>query len=159
MPVAVGFRGFLLRQRRDGNAGSAIAQIDQHAAAGLFELFEHGLHALRPGKDVLDDVGLVEARQHILAVADAIIDESHVRDLVERRAIGITLQRPDRAFRGKCRDPLDQLFARLAIGDHVGNGDMLELVAGGETGHLLALHDGAVVIHQFADDADRRQAA
>src|SRR5260370_35876367 len=80
LPVAVGFRGFLLPQRRDGNASRALARIDQHAAAGLFELFEHGLHALRPGKDVLDDVGLVEARHHILAVADAIIAESPGRD-------------------------------------------------------------------------------
>src|SRR5260370_31841004 len=66
LPVAVGFRGFLLRQRRDGNAGSAIAQIDQHARAGLFELFEHGLDALRAGKDVLYDDGLVWTRQSML---------------------------------------------------------------------------------------------
>src|SRR5260370_21223961 len=33
LPVAVGFRGFLLRQRRAGNAGSAVGQLSQHAAA------------------------------------------------------------------------------------------------------------------------------
>src|SRR6266481_6626820 len=95
LPVAVSFGGSLLRQRRNRNAGGAIAQIYQHAAAGLLEMFEHGLHALRPGKGIADDIRLVKTRQHILAVADAIIDESNMRDLVERRAIGIALQRPD----------------------------------------------------------------
>ena len=54
---------------------------------------------------------------------------------------------------------LDQLFPRLPVGNHVGNGNMLEPVGGGELRHLLALHDGSVVVHQFADDANRRQAA
>src|SRR3981081_212849 len=57
LPVAVGFGRFLLRQRRDRNAGGAIAQVDQHAPAVLLEAIEHRLHALRPGEDVLDDVG------------------------------------------------------------------------------------------------------
>ena len=35
----------------------------------------------------------------------------------------------------------------------------LRLWAFGEPRHLLALHDRAVVVHQLADDADRRQAA
>ena len=81
-----------------------------------------------------------------------------MRDGIERRAIGIALQRPDRAFGGEGRDPLDQFLARLAIGDHVGDGDVLELVGGRKARHLLALHDRAVVVHQLADDADRRQA-
>src|ERR1700676_715262 len=65
LPVAVGFRGFLLRQRRHGDTGGAIAQIYQHAATGFLEMLEHGLHAFRAGKDVLDDIGFVEARQHV----------------------------------------------------------------------------------------------
>src|SRR3984893_540922 len=60
LPVAVGFGGLLLRKRRNRNAGGPIAQIDQHAAAGLLEMLKHGLHALRPGEDVLDDVRLVK---------------------------------------------------------------------------------------------------
>src|SRR5258708_9119531 len=50
LPVAVGFRGFLLRQRRDGTAGGAIAQIDQPAPPPLFDLLEHGLPARPPPK-------------------------------------------------------------------------------------------------------------
>src|SRR5712671_396298 len=115
LPVAVGFGGSLLRQRRNRNAGGAVPQVYQHAAAGLFEMFEHVLHALRPGESVPDDIRLVKARQHVLAVADAVIYERDVRDLIERRAIGVALQRPDRALRGEGRDPLDQLLARLAI--------------------------------------------
>src|SRR6202140_5188574 len=138
LPVAVGFGGPLLRQRRNRNPGGAISQVNQHTAAGFLEVFEHDLYALRPGEDVLDDIGLVEPGQHVLAVADAIIDESDVRDGIERRAISVTLQRPDRAFRGECRDPLDQFLARLAVGDHIGDGDVLELVAGWEPRPPLA---------------------
>src|SRR5260370_38874383 len=39
LPVAVGFRGFLLRKRCDRYAGSAIAQVHQHTSAGLPEMF------------------------------------------------------------------------------------------------------------------------
>src|ERR1700694_287480 len=46
LPVAVGFRGFLLRERVDGNAGGTVAQVDQYAAALLLEMLEHRLHAL-----------------------------------------------------------------------------------------------------------------
>src|SRR3984893_13571112 len=74
LPVAVGFGGSLLGQWRNRNAGGAVAQVYQHAAAGLLEVFEHGLHALRPGEDVPDDIRLVKARQYVLAVADAVID-------------------------------------------------------------------------------------
>src|SRR6478672_180526 len=98
LPVAVGFGGSLLRQRRNRNAGGAVAQIYQHAAAGLLEMLEHDLHALRPGESVPDDIRLVKARQHILAVANAVIDEGDMGDLIERRTIGVALQRPNRAF-------------------------------------------------------------
>src|SRR2546429_4829676 len=110
LPVAVGFGGSLLRQRLNRNAGSAVAQVYQHAAAGFLEGFEHGLNALRPGEDILDDIRLVKARQHVLAVADAIVDERDGPDLSERRATGETRSRPAQAFRPDGADPLDQLL-------------------------------------------------
>src|SRR6478672_12638370 len=87
LPVAVGFGGSLRRQWCHRNTGGAVAQVYQHAAAGLLEVFEHGLHALRPSEDIPDDIRLVKARQHFLAVADAVIDKRHMRDFIERRAI------------------------------------------------------------------------
>ncbi len=54
-------------------------------------------------------------------------------------------------------DALDQLLARLAIGDQVGDGDLLQLVLLGEGGDLRPLHHRAVVVGEFADHADRRQ--
>ena len=159
MPVAVGLRGLLLRQWRHRDAGSAVAQVDHNAATVLFELFQHRFHVFRAGEDIPDDVGLVEARQHILAVADAVIDKSDVGDRIERRAVGKALHRSDRTVGGEGRDALDQLLACLTVGDHVGNRDMLELMGFGELRHLRALHHRAIVIHQLADDADRRQAA
>src|SRR2546430_10708214 len=81
LPVAVGFGGSLLRQRLNRNAGSAVAQVYQHAAAGFLEVFDHGLNALRPGEDILDDLRLVKARQHGLAVAATTVYEPDAADL------------------------------------------------------------------------------
>jgi len=48
---------------------------------------------------------------------------------IERRAKAVDLQRPDRAFGVKVEDPIASVSsARLAVGDHVGDGDVLELV-------------------------------
>ena len=55
--------------------------------------------------------------QHILAVADAAIDEGHVMNRVERRDEGVAGQRADLGFDRKFADPLDQLVARLPVGD------------------------------------------
>src|SRR5947207_15195975 len=59
LPVAVGFRGFRLIERRHRYAGSAIAQVNQHAATVLPELLEHRLNARRSSEAILDDIGLV----------------------------------------------------------------------------------------------------
>src|SRR5258705_8124909 len=107
LPVTIGLRRFLFADRLDGNPGRSIAQIHQHAAAGLLEMVKHDLHARLAGEEILDDVGLVQARQHVLAVTDAVIDECDMRNLVERGAIGIALQRADGTVGGKGRDPLD----------------------------------------------------
>src|ERR1700760_4324116 len=76
LPVAIGLRRFGFADGLDRNAGSAVAQIDQHAAIGSLEVLQHRLHPRRTGgKEVLDDVGLVQPRQDVLAVADTVIDE------------------------------------------------------------------------------------
>ncbi len=122
-------------------------------------MIERRENAARSEKDVLHDIGLVKARQNILTVADALVDEGDVIDRVERRTIGIAVQLSDRAVDGEGRNTLDQFLARLPVGDHVSDGDMLEVVLGRELHDLFALHHRAIVVHQFADDADRRQVA
>jgi len=77
-------------------------------------MVQHDLHARLAGEEVLTMLGLCSRVSHVLAVADTVIDEGDMRDLVERRAVGIALQRPDRAVGRKGRDPLDQLLAGLA---------------------------------------------
>src|ERR1700716_2850482 len=95
--VAVRLGRFLLCDRRHRNARSAVAQIYQHAAAGLAKMLKRHMHALIAEENILDDIGLVEPGQHVLAVADALVDERDVINRIEWRAVGITLQRPDRA--------------------------------------------------------------
>ena len=49
-------------------------------------------------EDIADDVGAMQPRQHVLAVADAAVNEGHVLDRVERRHIGIARKRADLAL-------------------------------------------------------------
>ena len=147
----------MLLKRRHRHADDAIAQIDENAAAIGLESFQHLFEAMGTEENVLDDIRLVNPREHALAVAEPVIDEGGVIDRIERRAVGIALQRPDRRIRRKCRDALDQFLPRLPVGDHVRDGDVLQVVLLREVRHLLALHHRAVVVHQFADDADGRQ--
>ena len=58
---------------------------------------------------------------------------------------------------GNSADALDQLLAPLAIGDQVGDRHLLQAVARGEGRDLGAAHDGAVVVDEFGEHADRRQ--
>ena len=55
-------------------------------------------------------------------------------------------------------DPLDQLVAALPVGDQFGDRDLRELVLLREGGDLRPAHHRAVVVHQFGQHADRRQA-
>ena len=100
----------------------------------------------------------MQARRHLAAVADAPMNEGEMQDRIERRAIGVALQLADRRLNRKARDPLDQLLARLPIGDQVGDRNALDLVLVGERVDLRPDHHGAVVVGEFADDRDRRQA-
>ena len=63
-----------------------------------------------------------------VAVADAAMDEGHVIDRIERRHEGVAVERADLGFDGKFADALDQLVARLPVGDQVGDRDALQLV-------------------------------
>src|SRR3954452_11136760 len=86
LTVAIRFRGMRLLNRLDRNARSTIAQVDEHTTAGLFEVLQHRLDTLRACDQVLHDIRLVQPRQDVLAVADAVIDEGGMGDRIERRA-------------------------------------------------------------------------
>ena len=77
---------------------------------------------------------------------------------IEARAIRVAGQFADRRLDRKYRDPFDQFLARLPIGDEVGDGNVLEFMPVGEGLDLPPDHDRAVVIGEFADHRDRRQA-
>ena len=100
----------------------------------------------------------MQARRHVAAVADAPMHEGKMQDRIERGAIGVALKLADRRLDRKAGDPLDQLLARLPVGDHVGDRNALDLVLVGEGLDLRPDHHGAVVVGEFADDGDRRQA-
>ena len=99
----------------------------------------------------------MEARRHVPAVADGPVHKGEMHHRIEGRAIAVALQFADRRPDRKRRDALDQLFARLAVGDEVGDGNALQLVPFGEGRDLRPDHHRAVVVGEFADHRDRRQ--
>ena len=106
---------------------------------------------------VADHVGAVQPRRHVPAVADVAIDEGHVVDAVERRDIGIALERPDFGGDLEFGDPLHQLVAVLPVGDQFGDRDLHQFVLLREGGDVRPAHHGAVVFHQLGQNAHRRQ--
>ena len=139
------------------HARRAVAQIDQHAAPSSLNRCST-LSIDAAAEDVADDVGAMQPRRHAAAVADRAVDEGEMQHRIERRAIGVDGHLADRRLDRKARDPLDQILARLAIGDEVGDRNALEPVLGGEGLDLRPDHHRAVVVGEFADDRHRRQA-
>ncbi len=82
-------------------------------------------------------------------------DKGVVMHLVERRHIGIAGEFADVARDLELGDPGDELFARLAIGDKIGDRDALQRVLFGEGRDLRPAHDAAVVIDQLTDRRHR----
>ena len=89
-------------------------------------------------KNVGDEIGAVQPSEHVLAVADAAVDEGHVIERIERRQKSVAGERADLGFHRKLADPLDQFVARLPIGDQFGDRDALQLVALSECRELRA---------------------
>ena len=108
-------------------------------------------------QDVIQDVGPMQPGRHVLSLADPSKHEGEMLHLVERRRIGIAGQFADRGLDREGRHALDQLLTRLPVFDEVGHRDGLQAVLAREGLDLLADHDGAVIVGEFADHRDRRQ--
>ena len=147
--------GRLLADRRGRHARGAVAQIDQHPLARRLEPVERGVDRLGAAEHVLDHVGAVQPGRHVAAVADIAVDKGVVMHLVERRHIGIAGELADLARDLELGDAGHELFARLAIGDQIGDRNALQRVLLGEGGDLRAAHDRAVVVDQLADRRHR----
>src|SRR5262249_52962870 len=109
-------------------------------------------------EDVGNNVGAVQTRQHVIAVANTTMDKSHVMNRVKWRKKGIAGENTNLRLDRKFPYPLDQFIAGLAVGDQFGDADAQELVALGKGGELGSVHHGAVVVHEFGEHSDGRQA-
>src|ERR1700722_14460186 len=138
------------------NSRRAVAQIDERAAPLGLEAAQN-LRDWAGAENIAQDIGPMQTRRHIAPIADRPVDESKMQDRIERRAIGVALKLADRGLDGKVGDPLDQLLARLPIGDEIRDRNALDLVLVGEGLDLGSDHHGAVVVGELADDGDRRQ--
>src|SRR5262249_44086895 len=115
-----------LRDGVGGNAGRAVAQEDDNPAPLALEMLQRELDGMRFSKHVTDDVGAMQPRQDVFAVADAAIHESHMLNRIEGCHISIALERAELALNREFADAPDQLVADLAIGDQLCDGNLLE---------------------------------
>ena len=109
-------------------------------------------------EEILGDIFRMQAHRDVDAVADVAEDDGEMLHRVPGQGIGMSLGLAERCVDVEARAVLDQRFLALAIGNEIGDGDELQPVLLGEIDHLRAARDGAVVIDEFRDDADRRQA-
>src|SRR5262247_1110580 len=98
-----------------------VAQEDDDSATFLLEPLQRQVDRICAAEHVADDVGAMQPRQHILAITDAAVDEGHMLDGVERCHIGIACECADFALYREFADALDQLVARLPVGDEIGD--------------------------------------
>ena len=99
----------------------------------------------------------MEPHRHAAPVSDLAKDDRHMLGGVEGHAVGIGMRRTGVGGDGKVGDPLDQLFAPLTPGDQVGDRDQAQPMFLGKAGHVGAALDGAVVVDEFGEHADRLQ--
>ena len=109
-------------------------------------------------EDVADDVFRVQPDRHVDAVADVAEHHRQMLHRVPGQRVGVGLGLAAGRLDVGAFDALDQRLLALAVGDEVGDRHTLQPVLLGKAGHLRTAHDGAVVVDQFADDADLRQA-
>ena len=144
---------------RRGDADGTFAQIDDDAAFGVLDALQGTRHAaMRRIEDIGDGVLLLQADGDVRTGADIAIDHGDVMSGVEGRRIDQRARRADRRLDLAFAHARDQGFALLAIGDEVVDGDDQKLVLLGEGQDVRQALHGAVVIDQFGDEADRRQA-
>ncbi len=108
-------------------------------------------------KTSVDDVFRMQAHRHVLAVADVAEDDGEMLHRVPGQRVGVGLRLAAGRLDVGAGDALDQRFLALAIGDEVGDRDLLQPVLLGKGRDLRAALDGAVVIDEFA--RSRRSAA
>jgi hypothetical protein len=103
-------------------ARSAIAEQNQHASALGFETGERLMDRFSAAEYVGNDIGAVQPGKHVLAVADAAVNEGYVIDRIERRQESVTGQCADLGFNRKLAGALDQLVAGRKLRRKVGMG-------------------------------------
>src|SRR6476619_7708790 len=108
-----------LRNGMGGHSGRTISKEHDDASAFLLEPLQGGVHWIGAAKDIADDIGAMQTRQHVPAVADAAVDEGHMLDGVERRHIGVARKRTDLALYREFADALDEFVARLPVRDDI----------------------------------------
>ncbi|ABC89745.1 GTP cyclohydrolase/3,4-dihydroxy-2-butanone 4-phosphate synthase bi-functional protein (ribofalvinbiosynthesis) [Rhizobium etli CFN 42] len=140
------------------DADGAFTQVDDDAAPFRGDLLHVEIDRALPAEKILGDIFRMQAHGDVDAVADVAEDDGEMLHRVPGQGIGMGLGLAEGRVDVEARAVLDQRFLALAIGDEIGDGDELQPVLLGEFDHLRTAGDCAVVIDQFGDHADRRQA-
>src|SRR6478736_2008474 len=77
------------------HAGRPISQINDNSAPSRLKSRQRCTDRSRAAENITDDVRAMQSGQHAIAIANRSIDECHVMHAVERRDVGITVQRAD----------------------------------------------------------------
>lgn len=156
--MVLAFAGQRPRPLLVGDADRAFAQIDDDAALA----FAHRLHDLverhARSEDVGDHIFRMQPHRHFLSVANIAVNDRKMVHHVPGQHVGVGLGLAAGRVDVRAFDALHQRLLALAIGDQIGHRDLLQPMLFGKGRNLRSAHHRAVVIDQFGDHADQRQA-
>src|SRR5262249_8008395 len=153
----VGARVTFMRNFSDWYARSAIAQENDDPASGGLESRKRSVDRLRAAEHIANDVGPMQPGKHALSIADIAVDEGHVMHAVERRHVGIAIERADFGGDLEFPDALHELVAVLSVGDQLGDRDLRKFMFLCKGSHFRTAHHRAVVVHQLCQHTNGRQ--
>ena len=100
----------------------------------------------------------MHAHEHVVALADVAADQREVRLLVDHAFEAVDAERAVLGRKVGFRDFRHQAFGPHPVADQIGDRDHQQLVPLRELRERRHARHGAVVVHDFADHAGRRQA-
>ena len=144
---------------RQANAASFLAHIDHNSATGFGNL-AHGLMELRATiatagtEDIAGEAFAVNADENIFLSGHFATNEGEMMLAIDFGTIEVKGEIAVIGWEVHDLDPFDQFFAGAAILDEIGDRADFEAILFGEFQKLRQACHGAVLAHDFANDAD-----
>ena len=139
-------------------AESGLVEVNQHAGTFLGDSFERAAHellAIAAGRAEEVPVGAMRMHpnQHLFVIRNIAADQREVRLGADLACVENGAEFAEFSGDASCGAAVNVAFMPQAVADQVGHRDHFEAVLRAEFPKLRHARHGAVLVHDFADDA------